>query len=234
MPIEPVGDEGVRRRPHRRTRSWACTRPCPLRAASAPVTCDHPPGTAVHPGPPPGPARGRRGLKVLTDAKTALDGLERVSTGRLQPFGDTDSVVRQAVAFNGAGPRELLVELPGRSVDLTILVAMNPGVPRDVLDALAQDSSPLVRFVASGYLQSAVSSAAERLVWLWLAEQTFRTVRDARQPLFPPQSEHVGLPPRRPLGVLCWRQKCWKEALPSLVTGGGYERAYPLEDHAVV
>ncbi|WP_422758844.1 hypothetical protein [Paenarthrobacter sp. C1] len=68
--------------------------------------------------------------------------------------GDTDAQVRQAVAFNGATPRELLVELAGRSVDLAIHVAMNPGVPRDVLDALAQDSSPLVRFVASGYSQS--------------------------------------------------------------------------------
>lgn len=68
--------------------------------------------------------------------------------------GDADAQVRQAVAFNGATPRELLLELAGRSVDLAILVAMNPGVPGDVLDALAQDSSPLVRFVASGYLRS--------------------------------------------------------------------------------
>jgi hypothetical protein len=68
--------------------------------------------------------------------------------------GDNDAQVRQAVAFNGATPRDLLVELAGRSVDLAIVVAMNPDVPRDVLGALGQDSNPLVRFVAAGYLQS--------------------------------------------------------------------------------
>ncbi|TSE15708.1 hypothetical protein B1A87_007125 [Arthrobacter sp. KBS0703] len=68
--------------------------------------------------------------------------------------GDADDQVRQVVAFNGATPQDLLVELAGRSVDLAILVAMNPDVPREVLGALGQDSSPLVRFVADGYLQS--------------------------------------------------------------------------------
>lgn len=79
--------------------------------------------------------------------------------------GDADAQVRQAVAFNGATPRELLLELVGRSVDLAILVSMNPDVSRDVLDALAQDNSPLVRFVASGYLQSrgALDGAASGL-----------------------------------------------------------------------
>lgn len=68
--------------------------------------------------------------------------------------GDDNDQVRQAVAFNGATPPDLLVELAGRSIDLAILVAMNPDVPREVLDAMAQDRSPLVRFVAKGFLQS--------------------------------------------------------------------------------
>ena len=68
--------------------------------------------------------------------------------------GDDDYQVRQAVAFNGATPRDLLVDLAGRGIDLAIVVAMNPDVPRDVLDLLAQDRSPLVRFVADGYQRS--------------------------------------------------------------------------------
>ncbi|WP_432245632.1 hypothetical protein ACRB8A_03865 [Arthrobacter sp. G.S.26] len=67
---------------------------------------------------------------------------------------DDDYLVRQAVAFNEATPLDLLVDLAGRSVDLAVLVAMNPDVPRDVLDALSYDRSPLVRFVAKGFLQS--------------------------------------------------------------------------------
>lgn len=67
---------------------------------------------------------------------------------------DDDDQVRHAVAFNGATPPDLLGDLAGRSIDLAILVAMNPGVPQEVLDALAQDGSPLVRFVAIGFLQS--------------------------------------------------------------------------------
>jgi hypothetical protein len=67
---------------------------------------------------------------------------------------DNDDQVRQAVAFNGATPATLLAELAGRSIDLAILVAMNPDVPGAVLDALAKDSNPLVRFVATGSRQA--------------------------------------------------------------------------------
>lgn len=67
---------------------------------------------------------------------------------------DKDDQVRQAVAFNGATPETLLAELASRSVDLAILVAMNPDVPGAVLDALAQDNNPLVRFVATGSQQT--------------------------------------------------------------------------------
>ncbi len=69
---------------------------------------------------------------------------------------DKDDQVRQAVAFNGVTPGTLLAELAGRSIDLAILVAMNPDVPGAVLDALAQDSDPLVRFVAKGSRQARV------------------------------------------------------------------------------
>ncbi|MCM0618042.1 hypothetical protein MOD31_18620 [Paenarthrobacter sp. TYUT067] len=68
--------------------------------------------------------------------------------------GHNDTQVRQAVAFNSATPPDLLIELAGRSIDLAVLVAMNPDVPREVLGALGRDSSPLVRFVAKGYLRS--------------------------------------------------------------------------------
>ncbi|MCC9194438.1 hypothetical protein LOC59_12390 [Arthrobacter sp. zg-Y916] len=66
---------------------------------------------------------------------------------------DKDDQVRQAVAFNGATPETLLAELAGRSIDLAILVAMNPDVPNAVLDALSQDNNPLIRFVAAARRQ---------------------------------------------------------------------------------
>jgi hypothetical protein len=69
---------------------------------------------------------------------------------------DKDDQVRQAVAFNGATPGTLLAELAASSIDLAILVAMNPDVPGAVLDALAQDGNPLVRFVATGSRQARV------------------------------------------------------------------------------
>ncbi|MBP2388431.1 hypothetical protein [Paeniglutamicibacter kerguelensis] len=69
---------------------------------------------------------------------------------------DKDEQVRHAVAFNGSTPGPLLAELAGRSIDLAVLVAMNPDVPNAVLDALAQDGSPLVRFVANGNRQAHV------------------------------------------------------------------------------
>jgi hypothetical protein len=67
---------------------------------------------------------------------------------------DKDAQVRQAVAFNGSTPADLLIELAGRSIDLAILVAINPDIPNTVLDALARDSDPLVRFVADSSRQA--------------------------------------------------------------------------------
>ncbi|MCC9205870.1 hypothetical protein [Arthrobacter sp. zg-Y769] len=61
---------------------------------------------------------------------------------------DQDDQVRQAVAFNGATPGTLLADLAGRSLDLAILVALNPDVPEAVLDTLQHDSNSLIRFVA--------------------------------------------------------------------------------------
>lgn len=74
---------------------------------------------------------------------------------------DKDDQVRQAVAFNGATPEDLLVELAGRSIDLAILVAMNPDVPDIILDDLAKDANPLIRFVANRSRQARdISSSA--------------------------------------------------------------------------
>lgn len=67
---------------------------------------------------------------------------------------DKDDQVRQAVAFNGATPENLLVELAGRSIDLAILVAMNPDVPDIILDDLAKDANPLIRFASNRSRQS--------------------------------------------------------------------------------
>lgn len=69
---------------------------------------------------------------------------------------DKDDQVRQAIAFNGATPATLLAELAGQSIDLALLVAMNPDVPGAVLDALTRDGNPLVRFVANGSRQARV------------------------------------------------------------------------------
>lgn len=73
---------------------------------------------------------------------------------------DKDDQVLQAVAFNGATPAVLLAEIAGRGIDLALLVAMNPDVPSAVLDALARDGNPLVRFVANGSRQARVVSVS--------------------------------------------------------------------------
>lgn len=62
---------------------------------------------------------------------------------------DKDEEVRQAVAFNIATPPNVLVSLAGRSVDLAILVALNPSTSLDVIRALSQDSDPLVGHIAT-------------------------------------------------------------------------------------
>ena len=62
---------------------------------------------------------------------------------------DNDAEVRQAVAFNSATPPEILARLAECSIDLAILVALNPDAPLGILDALAEDPDPLVCFIAS-------------------------------------------------------------------------------------
>lgn len=63
---------------------------------------------------------------------------------------DSDELVLQAVAFNSATPAGVLLDLAARSVDLALLVALNPDTPDEVLDVLTNDAEPLVRFVANG------------------------------------------------------------------------------------
>lgn len=63
---------------------------------------------------------------------------------------DSDDEVRQAVAFNGATQPDVLIDLAGRSVDLALMVALNPEAPDDVLAALSADPEPLVRHIAAG------------------------------------------------------------------------------------
>ncbi|PDQ34185.1 MAG: hypothetical protein B5766_12755 [Candidatus Lumbricidophila eiseniae] len=63
---------------------------------------------------------------------------------------DKDDKIRHAVAFNGATPASLLADLAGRSIDLAFLVMINPDAPIEILDALAEDSEPLIRFIANG------------------------------------------------------------------------------------
>ncbi|TFD35949.1 hypothetical protein E3T40_07260 [Cryobacterium sp. TMT1-19] len=65
---------------------------------------------------------------------------------------DADPEVRQAVAFNGATPQDVLAELAGRSIDLALLVAMNPDAPIGIIDALVGDGEPLVGYVAAGVM----------------------------------------------------------------------------------
>jgi hypothetical protein len=72
---------------------------------------------------------------------------------------DTDPEVRQAVAFNGATPPEVLAELAGRSIDLALLVAMNPDVPIGIIDALVGDGDPLLGYIAAGVKSSRAAVA---------------------------------------------------------------------------
>jgi hypothetical protein len=62
---------------------------------------------------------------------------------------DTDAEVRQAVAYNGATSPEVLAELAGKSMDLALLVAMNPDTSMGVMDALVKGGDPLVSYVAA-------------------------------------------------------------------------------------
>ena len=61
---------------------------------------------------------------------------------------DKDLETNQVIALNATAPTELLVDLAGRSVDFALLVALNPGASSEILDALATDSEPLLRYVA--------------------------------------------------------------------------------------
>ncbi|WP_420180828.1 HEAT repeat domain-containing protein [Paenarthrobacter sp. TA1.8] len=61
---------------------------------------------------------------------------------------DSDEQVRQAVAFNGSTPRSVLLDLATQSIDLALLVALNPDIPEIILGALMDDTEPLVHFVA--------------------------------------------------------------------------------------
>lgn len=63
---------------------------------------------------------------------------------------DKDEQVRQAVAFNGATQPDVLVDLAGRSIDLALIVALNPDTPAELLGALSADPEPLVRYIAAG------------------------------------------------------------------------------------
>ena len=79
---------------------------------------------------------------------------------------ENDAETQQAVAFNGATPIDLLADLAGRSSDLALLVALNPDAPTQILDALAEDRDPLIKFVAEGMLleRSSVDQVARPVV----------------------------------------------------------------------
>lgn len=71
-----------------------------------------------------------------------------------------DEQLRHCVALNGATPAPVLAQLAGQSIDLAILVAMNPDTPLEVLDALAQDGNPVVRFVADSAQEDRATAIA--------------------------------------------------------------------------
>lgn len=58
--------------------------------------------------------------------------------------------MRQTVAFNRSTAVELLVRLACRSIDLTLLVALNSGARIRILDTLSAYVEPLMGFVAVG------------------------------------------------------------------------------------
>ncbi|WP_066589214.1 hypothetical protein [Cellulomonas timonensis] len=61
---------------------------------------------------------------------------------------DADIEVRRAVAFNSATSPATLIELADRSVDLAVLVTLNPDAPPAIIEALVNDSDQLVHFIA--------------------------------------------------------------------------------------
>ena len=74
---------------------------------------------------------------------------------------DTDTEVRQAVAFNGSTRPKVLAKLAGTSIDLALLVAMNPDAPNGIIDALVEDGDPLVCHVATGVRSARTALAGE-------------------------------------------------------------------------
>ncbi len=73
-----------------------------------------------------------------------------------------DEQLRHCVALNGATPAPVLARLAGQSLDLAILVAMNPDTPLEVLEALAHDGNPVVRFVADSAQEDRATAIAGR------------------------------------------------------------------------
>lgn len=75
---------------------------------------------------------------------------------------ETDDAINQALAFNSATPTNVLVELAGRSVDLALLVALNPDAPDGILRALAEDDDSIVHYFAQEVLASRPALTGER------------------------------------------------------------------------
>jgi hypothetical protein len=71
-----------------------------------------------------------------------------------------DEQIRHCVALNGATPAAALAQLAGQNVELAILVGMNPDTPVEILDALAQDGDPIVRFVADSAHEDRIAAIA--------------------------------------------------------------------------
>ncbi|WP_104132326.1 hypothetical protein [Cryobacterium sp. M91] len=106
---------------------------------------------ALDPSTPPDILRllgGERGSALVRRAVAANPNTPASTLALLADDKDTD--VRHAVAFNGATPPEVLAALAGSSIDLALLVAMNPDAPAGVMDALAEDGDPLVGYIAAG------------------------------------------------------------------------------------
>lgn len=69
-------------------------------------------------------------------------------------LAESDREIIQSLAFNGATPADVLANIAGRSLDLALLVALNPDAPDGTLNTLVDDEDAIVRFAAQDVIST--------------------------------------------------------------------------------
>ncbi|MDR2323280.1 MAG: HEAT repeat domain-containing protein [Microbacterium sp.] len=78
---------------------------------------------------------------VAAHPKTPIEVLRSLATR-------DDADILLSLALHPESPADLLVDLAGRSVELAVMVALNPNAPIAVVEALSEDSDLFVKYIA--------------------------------------------------------------------------------------